>query len=542
MRKLSEKRTIYHLTGVPADLAGVLHVLSEAEQGIVGEAEFDELDFPGASVAAAIWGNTRIGKARWIADASPLVATPLDFDSPASGLLVIVVVDQEVYAIGFGDGHRLLPAELKDPTFGLRFAVRAIDADTVLEVSRRTLGGRGRADTTTVPTGIPIGQVGLSEYTELVRKLAGTVDLGGQTLAVEGSAGLRMRHPLVPADLVALLRRITAICTRDVLPELAFIEAIQPVQDTDLNDLLDMWLTECVLSKDADAHISLTLPTELLSAVEETRSYRIRFGRATLDPRPELDLATIQQRCRVHQSTALAEALRFSEVRMCSDREGTEVLGKAPVIEWLEATARLDGRDFFLMEGRWYEAGTRYFASIRQQIAYLFPESPSISLPAWKKGIGERCYNLKVQHDLGRASYLSLDRRGIRTTFHGSNGFEPCDLLGPANELIHVKAAKGSEPLSHQINQALISAEALLLSADARKSFAALVEETSDGTRSLPADFRPRKVVFAIMLKTGRTCSPETLFPFAQVALAHMARTLQHRFGLDIEVIAIEQA
>jgi uncharacterized protein (TIGR04141 family) len=194
------------------------------------------------------------------------------------------------------------------------------------------------------------------------------------------------------------------------------------------------------------------------------------------------------------------------------------------------------------MEGCWYEAGAQYFASVRRQITDLFPEVPSITLPAWRKGTEERCYNLRVQHELGRAQYLCLDRRGVRTAFHGANGFEPCDLLGPANELIHVKAADRSAPLSHLFNQALISAEALLLSPDARKAFAALVEEASGGSRSLPPNFRPHKVIFAVLLRTGRTCSPETLFPFAQVALAHMARTLRHRFGLDIEVIAVPQA
>ena len=38
--------------------------------------------------------------------------------------------------------------------------------------------------------------------------------------------------------------------------------------------------------------------------------------------------------------------------------------------------------------------------------------------------------------------------------------------------------------------------------------------------RDLPADFQPKKVIFAILLKNGEKLTPDTLFPFSQVTLA----------------------
>ena len=50
----------------------------------------------------------------------------------------------------------------------------------------------------------------------------------------------------------------------------------------------------------------------------------------------------------------------------------------------------------------------------------------------------------------------SATRSGARSPL------EICDLLGPGNELIHVKRAEGSAPLSHLFSQGLISAQSLV--------------------------------------------------------------------------------
>jgi uncharacterized protein (TIGR04141 family) len=55
----------------------------------------------------------------------------------------------------------------------------------------------------------------------------------------------------------------------------------------------------------------------------------------------------------------------------------------------------------------------------------------------------------------------------------------------------------------------------------------------------VPLDFIPKKIVFAILLKDGEMLTPETLFPFSQVTLAHTARTLERR-GVAVEVIGIK--
>jgi len=228
-------------------------------------------------------------------------------------------------------------------------------------------------------------------------------------------------------------------------------------------------------------------------------------------------------------------ALRDGYVRMYADDEGSEFLGGASSIKWLEASVSLGPRRFFLLDGQWYEIDAHYLENHYARVARILEAPPSLDLPAWSVTWAERDYNDWVP--LNREGYVCLDRRSIRGGLHRRSGVEVCDLLGPGNELVHVKRAHGSAPLSHLFSQGLVAAEALLNSPDVRARFTAAVREYGRG-RTVPEDFTPKKIVFAILLKDGEHLSPETLFPFSQVTLAHTARTLE-RQGIAVEVIGI---
>jgi uncharacterized protein (TIGR04141 family) len=116
-----------------------------------------------------------------------------------------------------------------------------------------------------------------------------------------------------------------------------------------------------------------------------------------------------------------------------------------------------------------------------------------------------------------------------------------CDLLGPDCELVHVKRAKGSAPLSHLFSQGLVSAQTLLYGPhQVREQFATEVTRLGKG-RTLPTGHEPKKVVFAILMENGEDLSIDTLYPFSQVTLAHVARVLG-TYGIDVEVIGIPAA
>lgn len=137
---------------------------------------------------------------------------------------------------------------------------------------------------------------------------------------------------------------------------------------------------------------------------------------------------------------------------------------------------------------------------------------------------------------------LCLDKnRTVRDPLGARSPLEICDLLGPENQLIHVKRAEGSAPLSHLFAQGLNSAHGLIAGPPlVREQFIESVASLPRG-RLLPGDFKPTKVVYAILLDNGKELTPDTLFPFSQATLAHAARTL-HTYGVEVEVIGIPAA
>lgn len=191
-----------------------------------------------------------------------------------------------------------------------------------------------------------------------------------------------------------------------------------------------------------------------------------------------------------------------------------------------------------MFDGHWYEIGADYGQRVQAEIAPLFDHAPSHDLPTWNLEANweERDYNEHVS-DV-RAGYVCLDRKGISDPLGRRSTVEICDLLGPDNELIHVKRASGSSPLSHLFAQGLVSAQSLMFSTDAREHFADSVARFGKG-RTIDAAFSPKKVVFAILLKSGQDLTLDTLFPFSQVTLANTARVLQSH-QVEVELIGID--
>jgi hypothetical protein len=134
----------------------------------------------------------------------------------------------------------------------------------------------------------------------------------------------------------------------------------------------------------------------------------------------------------------------------------------------------------------------------------------------------------------GAALLVAVDDRVYALTYGTLGRFM---MLGPDSELIHVKRADRSAPLSHLFAQGVVSMDALKYEADARKALVEMARRQNPGHR-IDLDFRPRKVVYAIALGPGRALTVNSLFTFAQVALYRAVKALRNE-DVDVEVIGI---
>jgi uncharacterized protein (TIGR04141 family) len=493
-------------------------------------------------------------RAEWLGDAAVTTGLDLSYRERRAGGLLMLGIDGTAYALSFGNGYLLIPDELKDERFGLSFLIRRLDSAQVQELVRRRASARGRTDTTLVAAGAPVWMLGVAENVEIIRRIGGRAkDLkvtftaaGDRGVNVEGGGGLKMRFGVEPDALVSDIRECARVC-RDEQPDptLEFIEYIQPVGDTALKGALDGELEKVLAGAAADAAERLVpvVPTSVLEFFGQAHSLTVKIGYGRTAPVPSLELDDILRAARSQRAGERVKALRSGRIYLNADTRGEDVLGCARADKWLEANVSLDTRRFFLMDGEWFEIGADYVRASRDAIEPLFATTPSIALPPWSlsTGCAERDYNQYVAARSG-GRVLCLDRnQTVRNPLGAGSSLEICDLLGPDNELIHIKKAKGSAPLSHLFSQGLNSAQSLIAGpAVVREQFIQSVASVTRGRR-LPGDFKPTKVVYAILLESGKALSPSTLFPFSQATLAHAARIL-NTYGITVEVIGIPAA
>jgi uncharacterized protein (TIGR04141 family) len=295
-------------------------------------------------------------------------------------------------------------------------------------------------------------------------------------------------------------------------------------------------------SPDAAEHLLPVVPTSVLEYFGQAHSFTIRIGHARTPTVPTLELEHFLRRTRPQRPGERVTVLRGGYVNLNGDDDGNDILARARADKWLEANVSLGSRRYFLMDGDWFEIGADYVRASREAIGRLFPATPTVDLPPWYLPKGRTEFDYNSDAAVRRMGYLCLDRNAsVRDPLGARSTLEICDLLGPGNELIHVKRAKGSAPLSHLFSQGLISAQSLLSGPPSvRERFIATVAALPSG-RTLPADFKPEKVVYAILMENGKQLTPDTLFPFSQAKLAHAARILGN-YSIGVEVAAIPAA
>lgn len=492
-------------------------------------------------------------RSSWCEDAALTTGLPISYDTCSSGGLLILGVDGTAYAVSYDRGHLLLPDGLRDQSFGLSFLVRSLDADQVNSIIRRRPDAKGRTDTAKVAAGAQAWTLALAGSAEIIKRIGGKAkDLkvtfhgrASSKITVEGGPGLTMRFGVDPEDLVTDIRECARVCEEvEPNPALKFVEHVHQVTDTTLKDLLFAELDE-LLGSHADVSDRLlpVVPTSLFDAHGAAHTVTISLGGTQIIPVSEFGLEDLLRCVRNRRPGRRVDAMKAGRVSLNADNGGLEDLGGMSALKWIEATVADGTERYFLMDGDWFRIGDDYVLSARTVIEPLFRTTPSITLPPWSTVANrtEREYNEHVAN-ISSGQFLCLDRdQNVRHPAGTStSSLEVCDLLGPGNELIHVKRAKGSAPLSHLFQQGLQGAQGLMHGpAHVRERFLQSVENRRHG-RVLDPSFRPRKLIYAILLENGQTLSPDTLFPFSQVALAHTANILGA--SVQVEVIGIPSA
>jgi uncharacterized protein (TIGR04141 family) len=489
-------------------------------------------------------------RAEWCNILAGLTGGEVDLGYSSGGGALLLAVDDRAYALTYGTlGRHMVEQEVIDRTFGVSFAVRALVPSDIRQVRRRVVGASGRVDRSFVPAGQPIWKYGIDKWGEIVGQVCGYTDnpqltvcrRSGKPARIDGGDALHIHVCVEPAGLLADLREIERVCQEESpLVDLEFITQIRPVPPSDarMPDLIGA-LDERLALVDPPA-LGVAVPGNLIGDIEHAASYVIQVPKSGLAPSltDELDLPAIL----AHTNGALDgdrwSGLRNGSVTLYADSRGTEAMVRTRASHWITAEVAVGTSHLLLHEGDWYEIGDRHRNFLRREIAEILARPSEVALPLWTSDLkDEDAYNRAAARRDPRL--VLLDKKLLRTAQH-RRGIEACDLLGPSGELIHVKRAKSSAPLSHLFAQGIVSYEALRYQEDARARFLDVVRRQPNG-RDLSPDFRPTKVVYAIALDAGRAVTVGSLFTFAQVALYQAMKTLRNE-GVEVEVVGIPSA
>ncbi|MEU8425095.1 DUF6119 family protein [Micromonospora sp. NPDC048835] len=499
--------------------------------------------------ALLVHGTVPRQRADWCDVLASLTREETDLGFSSGGAALLVAVDDNVYALTYGTvGRHMVDLDLANPGFGIGFAVRSLAPDEIKQVRRRVFGTTGRVDRNMVPGGQHIRMYGIDKWGEIVGQVCGrtfnpnlTVCRStGKATPVEGSDTLRIHLGVEPASLLADLREIDRVYRQEApFADLEFITQIRPVPITDprlptVEEQLDY-----LLRLPDPAEVGLAVPGRVFSEIERVRSFKLRVPKSGLAPArlPELTVADVLAQTEGVPDGERWQSLCTGRVILYADKDGREEIGSTAVSRWITAQLAHGESQLLLHEGGWYEIGDRHRDFLRDEVEQILARPASFALPAWTADLpDEERYNIRAAEVCG---LTLLDRKLLRTDQH-HRGIEACDLLGPGDELIHVKRAKGSSALSHLFAQGEVSVDALRYEADARSALVEMVER-QPSARVVDLDFRPRKVIYAIALGSGKPLTVDSLFTFSQVALYRAMKSLRNE-GVEVEVIGIPSA
>jgi uncharacterized protein (TIGR04141 family) len=490
-----------------------------------------------------------------VSDPDPTSGTPQGYLTSDAAALLIVRTGGETFALTFGSGRWLLRNHLIDRDFGLDLALRVLDADAVRQVRRQYLSTNARVDTNRVPAGQELWSFGIREHAELVRQLAGTISSSARmdlshsrrsrrrtdSVPIDCTDRLRLPLPESPQRLAADLREIARVLhDREIDPTLAPLRWVRrvPADRTDITGpAWDVALDRLATLDDA---VSLAYPGRFQGGPDLVRHIG-RIGRDLIDT-PLLALADLRDGLATVDRSRRLKALQTSRIGGL-DSSGESPATDAPAAEWLSTQVDLSREQrLVLLDGEWYDISEGYVEHVARVVDGAFEDRPTWNLPAWTDARGpdgrleEQDYNRYVAATL--EGFVCLDRKLVRTRAH-RRGFEACDLLGPNDELVHVKkisSRTGSGPLSHLFAQGIVAVDSLT-DPETWHTFVDLVRQQHPD-RASGLGSRPRTLVFAMHRSDG-PLTPDRLFTFARSELASAAILFQ-RLGVRLQITIIQ--
>jgi uncharacterized protein (TIGR04141 family) len=487
-----------------------------------------EVDISGTR-ARLVTGAFTTEPPQWAEHAARLTGSDVVLASVTPFAVLLIPRPPWTYAVTWGAGHLTLDDQYVEQGFGLLFGIRRLDPFTLGLVASAALDASARATQTSVPGGGDISAFRLEPYGELVNRLAGSADLTDLTYGRVTGRRHRIRVgnalwvPLAtePDAFLADLDAVGAVVDEpDAHSALRFVSQTRPLDRHDRRiPVLERRLAD-TLGGAEDGDLGLAWPAAAAHDAENAGSFRVTGLGGPFVTGSQLELDHLTGPLAGIDAADRARALRTGRVTACADDAGEEQLGTpVQVAKWLVFETTVDRARYVFHQGRWFRIGQAYVEQLRAQVEALLARRYEWPAVTWRPSGEPDDEHRYCQSVATRPGYLCLDRDFASTPLHPR--FELCDLVGPDDELIHVKWLSRATAASHLYAQALASTEALAYEPDALTQLAAKVAARDPGRTVARA---PDTVVLAA---AGRSWRADQLFTLSQVGLLRLDQAVR---------------
>lgn len=377
---------------------------------------------------------------------------PLQTQSAAA--LLLINVNQRIFALTFGAARFWLNKEAVDRRFGMMVTLNAVEENSLRSLDREEFEAMQRKTRTQTSSQSDMGQFGIDVQRDLLKSVTGKPAdrnlaeqmTGGDSLV----ASMRVEFVDLPDKLRALNDLAESVAYRQKgyewvdhfhrVTDPAIIARLQNelVQDIRAENLDSIFLS-APTSVDFQEHIGFLYPKEREKSAEKHPDLRIedyvsRVGAQNID----------------------IGRLKSDQIRHYRDRDDL-VSDKFSIYNAIIYEKREPGFLYVLTDGDLYQIDNAHVLNVENELNQI--PLCRIALPSALNGEVEKDYNERVCAGNPNHFWL-LDRKSI--SYGGQySKIEVCDILTANGQFIHVKPKIKSSTLSHLFNQGLVSAQCL---------------------------------------------------------------------------------
>lgn len=474
---------------------------------------------------------------RWLEDLQAIVKLerdPAGFESTSVGAVVLIAVGERVLAATFGVGFHAIEPRLVERGFGLRVAANLVAADRIRGAQTRGVARHSRDQKTILPTDGAFNDLAVEVDEDWLRQLAGRSSDPGVATSISGSDSLRITAPnftlrkvqTKAAELLGLYQ------ARDYKTKFPFLDQVVPLDRSDpAIQRLDALAAEQLRAEESRLAFAPPDPFEhnALDHYELTANYH---RHALDDLNNESVLAVVRTVSRLKSPLSSVHVLAY-------DGDGS-VIDRHDLRTYMQTEVELDGVQYLLSAGQWFEVNTDFVGQIEGQMSLIEDITDELNLPEWdavalkadaSDPTPEGSYNKAVAASRG---YALLDKELVH--FGPHEKLELADLVTPAGQLLCVKAVTKSPVLSHLVAQAIDSSGAW-----GAPEYAAMLARAW-AELGLSTTLERRDAVFVLAIATPKEGPlSSTLFFFSKVLITR-CRSVIERAGFRLAVARISMA